>query len=333
MKGTGLFMKDINQLYENIKPGINDEDFIISVKSKARRLRRKRTAIVTMIATLLTLILSVGTASGWNYLTIISNFFNEDKKIISALEAQPEYVVLQNTFDSLNFDLTGVYSDSGSLFMVIDVTSDYDLFEEGVSYLNNYRNDSSLLEFSDGTEINAGRKYRASFIDKKHIKMLYDFFNLEGIDFSCEELIFRLDGFCVMKESTDLFLINGCVELKFTVPENNENNQIVTEPNIPLKDSDIIINKIYITPYLMTIDYVYPTVKKEDGTYYDEWKSIDIKYKTQNGKLIEIKGLSSVGTGINDEVTKVSMAFMFDKAFDVNNIIAIEVNGTEIKIK
>lgn len=336
-------MNDIKKLYENIVPNNNDEDFINTIKSKTKLPHKKHTKnILIAVAMTMALTLSVGAVSGWDYTAIFNGFFKNNDKIISALKTPPEYEIIQNTFESLDFSLTGLFVDSGTLFLTIDITSDNDLFEddETVFYKNDYRKGADFLILQDNKHINFGASYRTIFIDKKHITMLFEFYSAELTDFNGDELTFNMDGFCGVShrenKTVEFFSMNGLAQFKFTVPENAENNQINIYPNITLDNSDITINEIYISPYLMKVNYVYPTIFNEDGSYDTDKKKIDIKLKSINGKTQDMTGSGWFGnksTGVNNETTETLINIIFENVLDTNNIAAIIINDTEIEIE
>lgn len=339
-------MNDIKQLYDNIVPNGSDEEFIHAVKVKAERPRRKRASgIALAAAAALTLTLSAGAAAGWDYTAVFNSFFRNNDAIITALETQPEYKVLQNTFENLDFKLTGLYVDSGTLFMTVEIESDYDLFvnDEAVFYGHDYRRGPDYLMFvgnDENTRINAGGAYRTVFIDEKNITMLCEFYAGDSTDFNGRELIFNMDGFCGTdhggSQSKDLFLLEGLATLKFTVPENTENRQIHFFPDATLKDSDITVNEIYISPYLMRVNYVYPTIFNDDGNYKTDRENIDIKLKTKDGGIIDMtfpEWMGNTGTGVNDETTTISITIMRSKILDTDSIASVIIDGTEIKIE
>ncbi len=130
-------MKRLNNLYEQISPETSPEELvqkIINTETKSvlkRHLSKAMTAIIAAAVSVSVLTLSVGAANGWDYAGIFRSIFGEKSENI-AKNIVPEATILNDTIDTMNFELMAAAADKHSVLAIIDIYPEngYKLIEE-----------------------------------------------------------------------------------------------------------------------------------------------------------------------------------------------------------
>ena len=130
-------MKRLNDLYEQITPETSPEELaqkIMNTKTKPvpkKRHSRAMTAILAAAASLSVLTVSVGAANNWDYAGIFQSIFGEKSENITE-NIVPEATVLNDTIDTMNFELMAAAADKHSVLAIIDIYPEngYKLVEE-----------------------------------------------------------------------------------------------------------------------------------------------------------------------------------------------------------
>jgi len=130
-------MKRLNDLYEQITPETSPEELaqkIMNTKTKPvpkKRHSRAMTAILAAVASLSVLTVSVGAANNWDYAGIFQGIFGEKSENITE-NIVPEATVLNDTIDTMNFELMAAAADKHSVLAIIDIYPEngYKLVEE-----------------------------------------------------------------------------------------------------------------------------------------------------------------------------------------------------------
>ncbi|MBQ8568167.1 MAG: hypothetical protein IJ446_03010 [Oscillospiraceae bacterium] len=130
-------MKRLNDLYDQITPETSPEELaemIINTDTKPilkRRSSRIMTAIFAAAVSVSVMTISVGAVNGWDYAGIFKSIFDDKSENLTE-NIVPEATVLEDTIDTMNFELVAAAADKHSVLAVIDIYSEngYKLVEE-----------------------------------------------------------------------------------------------------------------------------------------------------------------------------------------------------------
>lgn len=130
-------MKRLNDLYEQIIPETSSEELAQKImNTEAKPILKKRhskamTVILAAAVSVSVLTVSVGAANGWDYAGIFRTIFGERSENIVE-NIVPEATVLNDTIDTMNFELVAAAADKHSVLAVIDIYPEngYKLIEE-----------------------------------------------------------------------------------------------------------------------------------------------------------------------------------------------------------
>ena len=130
-------MKRLNDLYEQITPNTSPEELaqkIMNTETKPvlkKRPSKAMTAILAAAVSVSVLTVSVGAANNWDYAGIFRSIFGEKSENIIE-NIVPEATILNDTIDTMNFELVAAAADKHSILAVIDIYPEngYKLIEE-----------------------------------------------------------------------------------------------------------------------------------------------------------------------------------------------------------
>ena len=130
-------MKRLNDLYEQITPETSPEELaqkIIGTETKPvlkKRHSKAMTAILAAAVSVSVLTISVGAANNWDYAGIFQSIFGEKSENITE-NIVPEATVLNDTIDTMNFELAAVAADNHGVLAILDIYPEngYKLLEE-----------------------------------------------------------------------------------------------------------------------------------------------------------------------------------------------------------
>lgn len=131
-------MNKLNNLYEQITPKTTPEELsekIINAKEIKRAPKRTRfrpaVALAAAGIAVSSLVLTAGAVNGWDYAGMFKSIFGEKTENIME-NIVPAATVLQDTIDTMDFEITAVAADKHSVLAIIDVYSEngFKLVEE-----------------------------------------------------------------------------------------------------------------------------------------------------------------------------------------------------------
>ena len=130
-------MNRLNNLYDQITPKTTPEELsrkVMDTEIKMTAKKRPSRAVAAILAAAVgvsALTVTAGAANGWDYAGMFRSLFGEkaenlDKNIV------PEATVLQDTIDTMDFELVAAAADKHGVLAVIDIYSEngYKLIEK-----------------------------------------------------------------------------------------------------------------------------------------------------------------------------------------------------------
>jgi len=355
-------MSTYTDLIDDIEPKSSDDIIIASVLEKNRIIKRKKIRNLSVSAFVLTIFMAmtitVGAVNDWDYTAVLRGIFNDNPIVADSMENDINFRVVNNTYDGITFDLTGLHADNESLFLVVDINSETPRFIEPLGIIGGSALQPLILApESSGSEllyVNSPERvgftmgdYRYYVIDEtRMIAVIYLGESIQSVDpdiyvsyvhpfheavASGREFILLI-GEISLDDGPDysgLYLSGGSAELRFTVDEIDDKNVLLVNPHLPLgKDSlgnDAFLREIRITPFSMILRF--------DGLTGYVGKNVSLLMK--DGGIIPLDHIShGFGIGYFTDYENHSWAtgFHHNKLLDLDEIVAVIFNGTEIPI-
>ena len=369
-------MSTYTDLIDDIEPKSSDDAVIASVLEKYRIVKRKKIRNLTVSAFIITIFMAmtitVGAVNEWDYTAVLQRVFNNNPIVAESMKNEINYRVVNNTYDGITFELTGLYADDESLFLVVDITSEKPVFNEQPFQVRGGSLPSTLALISGatGSEIVhypgfSHNDFSYYFIDEKHI-LAVTFFSEpvwgedhgfisgdsnvfpfpDAVADGREFVLFFGDTNYNMntKEYNGLpLIVKGSAELRFTVEEINKQDVILIYPDVPLRDV-AVLKELKITPFSFLARF------EGDGigaiTYTHDYGIItNIHIKMGDGEIIPLeswiggskRGLLrsfSIGYhGTDYENHSWYASFQHDKLLVIDDIVAVIVDNVEIPVR
>ena len=330
-------MKRLNDLYEQITPETSPEELAQKIMNTGMKPTLKKrpskvmTAVLAAAVSLSVLTVSVGAANNWDYAGIFKSIFGEKSENITE-NIVPEATVLEDTIDTMNFELAAVAADKRGVLAIVDVYSE-----------NGYK----LIEEIDGGT------------DVKPLHDLYFLFSSESIGGSgvsvnvleASEERLRLS----IRMSTNTEIKNGKVTLSAILQETQDGNgnylldihgehvwsakftvdysggELAFESNAELLCADSNDNTVYAA--LKSIELSSISAYFELGGY-DLWlcamQNLDECYAVlESGERVTIGNATSA----SEESGSMIVALGFNKPINPNEVCAIVLGEQTIEIK
>ena len=130
-------MKRLNNLYDQITPKTTPEELSRKVMDSGIRMTKKKRpskAVAALLAATVgisALTVTAGAANGWDYAGMFRNLFGDKSENLME-NIVPEATVLQDTIDTMDFELVAAAADKHGVLAVLDVYSEngYKLIEK-----------------------------------------------------------------------------------------------------------------------------------------------------------------------------------------------------------
>ena len=132
-------MDRLNNLYEQITPDVTPEELSEKIMNREavkmtpkKRPSKAVAAILAATVSVSALTLTAGAVNGWDYAGMFRSIFGEEKAENIMENIVPEATVLQDTLDTMDFELVAAAADKHGVLAVLDVYSEngYKLIEE-----------------------------------------------------------------------------------------------------------------------------------------------------------------------------------------------------------
>ena len=124
------------ELLNDINPTSTNEDIVSSVINKNRIIKRRRTrsiiATAIIISLFATMTITAGAVNNWNYAALLQRIFNNNPVAAEIVRTDNDinFTVVNNTFNDITFEMTGLFTDKESLYIVVEITSDEPVFSD-----------------------------------------------------------------------------------------------------------------------------------------------------------------------------------------------------------
>lgn len=130
-------MNRLNNLYDQITPKTSAEELsqrVMNTELKATVKKRPSKAVAAILAAAVSvsaLTVTAGAANGWDYAGMFRSLFGEKAENLTE-NIVPEATVIQDTIDTMNFELVAAAADKHSILAFVDVYSEngYKLIEK-----------------------------------------------------------------------------------------------------------------------------------------------------------------------------------------------------------
>jgi len=361
-------MSTYTDLINDIEPKSSDEAVVTSILEKSRVAKRRKVRNISVASFILTVFtamtITVGAVNNWDYTQLRRSIFNDNQIIAESMENDINYRVVNNTYDGINFKLTGLYADAESLYLIIDITSEKPVFDE--SYKTRGGALSSLTFTSNSnTPIVTNFTYNDfNFHLIDETRMIATVLFTEPFDLgppvhghtsyidpyndaigTGREFSLRFGDTIIIKGAEyfdGLPLKGGKADLLFTVDSINEQNVILLYP-APVFGDDVKIKEIRVTPFNIIVRFDGGTGGLGYGFNYipDYGLTTKISFLMNNGKIIPLEVthndegmLSMMGSGYYSDYKNYSWvaSFKHDMLLNINEVAAVIINGIEISV-
>ena len=119
-------MKRLNNLYDQITPKTTPEELSRKVMDSEIRMTKKKRpskAVAALLAATVgvsALTVTAGAANGWDYAGMFRNLFGDKSENLME-NIVPEATVLQDTIDTMNFELVAAAADKHGVLAILDI--------------------------------------------------------------------------------------------------------------------------------------------------------------------------------------------------------------------
>jgi len=365
-------MNTYTDLINDLELTSSDEAIVSAVLSKNNTIKRKkiRTTLVSVMVmvVLAASTITAGAVNDWDYAALLQRIFNNNQTVADSISSDINYSVVKNTYDGITFEVSALYADMESLFIVVEISSEEPMFYEPLD-ISTGSLMSTLILVPDSP--NPIYSERVSFMVNDFSYYVIDETRLVAVVyfgdhmFAGEAQITYPDGFTSYvfsfseavakgREFALLFgnvplpensnyeglpLRGGGAEVRFTVNEVNEQNTIQLYPELTL-DNDDVLNEIRINPFSIVarfegnaqiLDRPILQYLSDTVIVMSDGETIPLNVFDYDGGIIRSKS-QYYCVGDNSSRTGWYATFHHDKLFDLDEIAAIIVKGNEIPV-
>ena len=350
-------MSTYTDLIDDIEPTSSDEAVIASVLNKNRIVKRRKVRNLAISAFIVTIFaamtITVGAVNDWDYTAVMQRIFNDNPVVAGSMEGNANYRVINNTYDGITFELTGIYADDESLFMIVEINSEKPIFAEplrvnGGSALralllapDSPQSDQLYTNWPDRVGftmsdfryhvIDETRKIAAIYLGESRpfqvpAGMTSSVHPFHEAAASSREFVL-LFGDIMLPDGPDysgLYLSGGSAELRFTVDAIDKQNVILINRDLPSVYNGLL-KEIRITPFSLIIRF--------DGLSVPAEEYVDIVMK--DGEIIPLRSISAgFGMGFLSDYENHTWAATFhhDQLLNLDEVAAVIFNGIEIPV-
>jgi len=365
-------MSTYTDLLNDIEPKASNEAVIDSIIDKSRIIKRKKIRNLSVTVIVLTMFMAmtitVGAVNDWDYTSLLQRIFNNNQIIADSIENNVNYRVVNNTYDGITFELTGLYADKESLLLVVDITSDKPIFSESkdarggslissliiasespdpsIPIMPNFSMNDISYYILDDTRMVAVVFFAEQFIieypfPEGTTSYIYPFHEAvaKGKEFA---LLFGDNTFGNNPHVHGLPLDGGNAEVRFTVDSIDERNSILLSPDLTLADN-VLLKEIRLTPFSLVARFDGTTGNLGNGFFHtnDGWET-DISLLMSDGEVKPLEYLNN-GSGLLNSFSGGSHAdyenhswvasFNHAQLLDLDEVVAIIFYDIEIPVR
>jgi len=366
-------MNTYNDLLNDLELTSSDEAVVSAVLNKNNTIKRRKihraVVSVIIIVVLATSTITAGAVNDWDYAALLQRIFNNNQTVADSISGDINFSVVNNTYDGITFEVSALYADMDSLFIVVEISSKEPMFYESstgqimgslmstltlvpdkpdpeyserVSFL---LNDFSYYVIDEtrmiavvyfGAHVFAGKVEQSA--DYIYYVQSFNEAVAAGREFA---LLF---GRVPLPENPDyegLPLRGGGAEVRFTVNEVNEQNTILLYPDLSLENDDIL-KEIKINPFSVVAVFEGDEHLFKRGVFQhlantaiimNDGEMISLDEFDYDGGMIRSKSQYYFCFSDNSSRSGWSATFHHDKLLDLDEIAAIIVYGIEIPIE
>ncbi len=335
-------MKRLNNLYDQITPKTTPEELsrkVMDTEIRTTARKRPSKAVAALLAAsvgISALTVTAGAANGWDYAGMFRNLFGEEKAENIIDNIVPEATVLQDTIDTMDFELVAAAADKHGVLAVLDIYSEngYKLIEEvdGVTIVKPF---SDLFIHIDSESI-FGQGVGVHIIEQSEekvrlgIRMETDY---EIKDKKCTLIARRQNK---KNENGEYeFDTNADYSWRAEFVADYEAEEICYEKDIELAGTDYEGNPVYSKLKEIQVSPISVYFEGENfDKYFDTlWNVSETYIVLDSGEKVQINNMYSSGYAEDDPAGSTMLCMAFEEPVNSEEICAVEFDGKVIEIK
>ena len=336
-------MNRLNNLYDQITPKTTPEELsrkVMETEIKMTAKKRPSRAVAAILAAAVgvsALTVTAGAANGWDYAGIFRNLFGAKSENIME-NIVPEATALQDTIDTMDFELVAAAADKHGVLAVLDVYSEngYKLIEEDENGNDVVKPFGDLFIHIDFESIFGGQGVGVHIIEQSEEKVRLGLrMNTEGEikDKKCT-LIARRQN----KKNEDgeyEFDINADYSWRAEFVADYSAEEICYEKEMDLSGTDYEGKNVYSKLKEIQVSPISVCFNGENfDKYFDTlWCAGDPYVLLDNGEKVNITNIFSSGYAEGDPTGSTMLCMAFEEPVNPEEVSAVVLSGVEVKIK
>jgi len=248
-------MNNYKDMLTEINPSKSNEMLADSVVAQTQIIKRKNfrnTFIIMVVAVAFAgFTITAGAVSGWDFSAVARYFFGGSQIVAEGMHDEINYTIVENTFEDLSFEVTGLYVDDMTIMLSFVVSSDEPIFDDNYSF--SLWSDPNRIIFDHSQEKwlkcewQQSRTYDSLYKQTILYKLYYiDGEIIEGNEYSIN--FPRAEFFGGEGDYPVSRPLQGYVEIKFAIDKLALMNSITTNPDF-LLDNGNVVNEVRINPF------------------------------------------------------------------------------------
>jgi len=247
-------MNNYKDLIDGINPTINSETLADAVVAKTQIIKRKKyrntCALIITLSILMGFTITAGAVSGWDFFPVARFFFGGSQIAAEGMHDEINYTIVENTFNDLSFEVTGLYADDMTIMLSFEVSSNEPFFDDNYSFNLWPDLNKILFDHSFDKWVNCQWQLSSSFDSVYKQTFLYKLFYidetiLEGNEYS---IAFSRAEFFSGIDLPGARSLQGHVEMKFEINKLALMNSITAIPDF-LLDNGNVVNEVKVNPF------------------------------------------------------------------------------------
>ena len=336
-------MKRLNDLYEQITPVTAPDELAKKVmNTEIRMTARKRpsktvAALLAATVSISALTLTAGAANGWDYAGMFRNFFGEEKAENIMENIVPEATVLQDTIDTMDFELVAAAADNHGVLAILDIYS-----ENGYKLIGKDENGNDIIyPFQDlFININSDSIY-GSGISVRPIEKSEEKVRL-GLRMNTDHAIkgekLTISAWLQNKKDENgeyEFDVNADYSWRAEFVADYSAEEICYEKEMDLSGTDYEGKTVYSKIKEIQVSPISVCFNGENfDKYFDTlWCAGDPYVLLDNGEKVNITNIFSSGYAEGDPTGSTMLCMAFEEPVNPEEVSAVVLSGVEVKIK
>jgi len=303
----------------------------MGAKQKKRVYAPRKLIAAALAATLFTLTITAGAVTNWDYGAVARYFFGGSENVVEGSHKEINYEVISNTFEGLSFEVVGLYADSESLLVAVEITAEELVFEiDNDDFLR-------ILVDVDKTNFLPDSHVYGTFPTIVNANTVFITFHFPVLEDKIEvgnEYIIPIDEIRKYQLPAGIYnvFLPGQADIKVVIDKLATQNLIHVYPNVTLESGNVL-TEVKINPFNIRLHF-----DGEDGDFGIQLNE-DSKFETivsvvtHGGEQIDMSPNNSSGI-VFDPRDKYKMFFFipYEEALDVDDIAGIIFKGVEIPL-